>query len=368
MSARYTLPPQDSHRPAAPARSFPLENSAPLRPSAFARVNITAILLLVATVDLVVHRSLGPLLLAGPALAKPWGRALAGAGNFSYHLTTTLGLLLFSLSFVSLLRERVLFPRSMRFAASVFALFFVALVGLSLSYLRLPDKLTVQLKTSHAFLCWFVAAAIWRLDVGAKIKIGATLLCLPSVLHAAALFIAQMGWARLAEGATGLARAGELTLLVALAAAPLLLPRARLTFGRSLVVWAAGLLALLGLAGALLFDLDLVQAVALHALRLEIPAPGAPAALAFGPALLASALGCGLLAGRFLVTEGRDRLMALGALLIAVGGYQVQSPAELVTSACGMLAIAAGAGPLVPSSSRVSSSGELRAPAPANTP
>jgi hypothetical protein len=323
-----------------------LDNTTQPRPSVFARVNVTAVLLLVALVNLVVHRALAPLLLAGPALAKPWGRALASAGNFSYHLTTTLGLALFASSFVSLLRERVLFPRSLRFAASVFSLFFVALVGLGLSYLRLPEKLAVQLKTSHAFLCWFVAAAIWRLDLRARVKVGATLLCLPSVLHAAALFIAQMGWTRHADVATKLARAGEVTLLGALALAPFLLPRTRLGGGRLLVVWAAGLLCLLALAGALLVDFDLAQAVARHALRLELPAPGTGVALAYGPVFLACALGCGVLSGRLLVSEGRDRLMALGALLTAVAGYQLQSPAELVTSACGMLAVAAGAGPL----------------------
>jgi hypothetical protein len=305
------------------------------------RLNLTAVLAVVAVLDLVLHRVLGRLVLAGPALATPGGRALAVSGSFASYLAATLGLFIFASSFVRLLRSRALFPRSLRFAASVFALFFVVLLALSLSFSRLPETLLVQLKTSHAFLSWFVAAAVWRLGSRTRSKIGVTLLALPAVLHAAALFMATMRWGRHLGWGGDLARAGEVAALAAAALAPVLLPPEPLGGRYKLMAWPLGIIALTVTAAGLLVDFDLFQMVALHGFRLEVPAPGTASAWAYGALLLAASVGFAVVVSQALVAGGRERLLGLGVLLLGAAGYELDSPPALAVSACGMLAVAA---------------------------
>ena len=73
----------------------------------------------------------------------------------------------------------------MRFLVSVLALFCIALLTLCVSRFVVSGRLFVQLKTSHAFLSWLIALAVWRAPIIFRARVGVTLFALPAVLHTA---------------------------------------------------------------------------------------------------------------------------------------------------------------------------------------
>jgi hypothetical protein len=302
------------------------------------RLNLTAVLVALAYLDLLVARLLCRVFLSS---SSGGGRAMAVAGAFVSHLAGALALLLFATSFLNAIRRRELYPRSMRLVISVLAFVFVLLLTACLASVPMPHRWFVQLKTAYAFLGWLTAVAIWRTAVGIRPKLGITLFALPAVLHTAALFVSEMGWGR-AGTAADLARIGELTAFLAAGAAPLLLlPHMR---GMRLgpLSWALGLGAAVVVGVALFTQFDLLHVLAEYGLRLDVPPPTAAGSWGYGLLLVLAVLGTFLLVVPSLVGSGGDRLIAYGALLVMSAGYQVASPGDLGIAACGLLAMALG--------------------------
>ena len=302
------------------------------------RLNLTAVLVALAILDLLVNRLFSRWFLSA---ASGGGQAMSLTGAFVSYLAGALALLLFASSFLSTIRRRELYPRSMRLVISVLALAFVLLLTACVASVPLPRLRFVQLKTTYAFFGWLTAVAIWRSPVGVRPKLGMTLFALPAVLHTAALFVSEMGWGR-AGTAADLARIGELSAFLAAGAAPLLLLPNMRGMRQAMLAWGLGLAAAAAVIAGLLTQFDLLHVLASSGLRLDIPPMAAPGAWGYGLLLVLAVLGTFLLVIPSLASSGGDRLIAYGVLLVVSAGYQIASPADLGIAACGVLAMALG--------------------------
>jgi hypothetical protein len=301
------------------------------------RLNLTAALAVAAAADLLLHRLLDRLFL--PQHPTGLSRLASDLGRFAYHLGGVLGLVVLVGALVMLLRRGDLFPRPMRYAVGSIAAFFVVVAAVGILFLRLPDRYVVHLKTSHAFLAWFIMLALWRAPGGRRAKLGVTLFALPALLQAFALFADRVGWSSPLPGE--IARAAEICALLAGALAPLLLvPEA--TSGRRGVLGAAvGVLTLSILLVALVSRFDLVQALTLYGFRLDLPALASPGAVTYVALVIAAFVGLAM-AAVWTLADRNSRLIGYGLLLTGAAGYQTLTPSHVVFAACGLLAMAAG--------------------------
>jgi hypothetical protein len=310
----------------------------------FSRFNLTAVLAVLAILDLLVDRVLAGLFLstggAGGGRVFGLGTPVRALGAFLSYLAGALALLLFASSFLGLIRRRELYPRSMRLVVGVLALVFVGLLTCALATFQARGRLFVQLQTTHAFLAVLTAVALWAAPVGGRAKLGVTLFALPPVLHTAALFISEMGWSR--SVAHDLDRIGELLAFLAAGSAPLLLPPPVRGARFGVAAWILGVVAVTALVAGLLLDFRLVQVLAAYGLRLDLPPMAAAGAWAYGLLFALAVLGTFLVVLPGLGAGGSDRLIAYGVIMIVTAGYQVATPADLGVAACGLLALALG--------------------------
>jgi hypothetical protein len=306
--------------------------------------NLTAALVAIAFLELLLNRLAGRLFLprspitgeagAGSALV----RVLADSGPFLFHLTGVLGLGMLLAAFAGLLRRNEFFPRAIRLSLVVIGLFFWVFGVLAVVFGHLPPRFFVFLEISFAFLSLLIAASLLGSAARRRIKLGVVLFAAPGVLHVLSIMVDRLGWLSGAVAPLEVTRAGEMTLLCACLAAPLLLPP-RPVRERAWLVPLSAALALTVLFGVgLATRYDLVQATALYALRLEMPrldsVLGAVYVLAF--------FGWTYATVQLLLDRGGMRLAGYGLLLLAAGGYQASSPVELALSLLGLLALSVG--------------------------
>lgn len=302
--------------------------------------NLTAALLLVAFLELVIGRLVGRLFLA-PGCQSGWSCLWPRAGSLLLNLTGLLALMVGAGGIAGHLRRGELFPRGVRFTVAALSLVFLLLLALSLVFGDMPARYRVHLETSFAFVVALLALSVaGSVAASPRARIGFLLFALPGLLHVGALIFGRRGWI-----GYGLVRperltlAGELTLLLAAASAPLLLlprrlPRQRLAAGLAL---AAGV-------GAFFFvafvgRTDLVQTLALYSVHLELPR----ALTVLGVWYVLALFGFLTTVGALLLSPGAWRLAGIGMCLLGVAGYQASSPVALSLSFCGLLALATGA-------------------------
>jgi hypothetical protein len=301
------------------------------------RLNLTAALAVAAVADLLLHRLLDRLFL--PQNPTGLARVAGDLGQFAFHLGGVLGLVVLVGALVMLLRRGDLFPRPMHYAVAIIALFFVAVATAGILCVRLPDRYIVQLKTSHAFLAWFIVLALWRGRGSRRSKVGVTLFALPAVLQACALFADRLGWAPPLPAE--MARAAEICALLAAALAPLLLGPEPAAGRRGLVGAAVGVLTLAILLVALVSRFDLVQTLTLYGFRLDLPPLASPGAVTYVALVIAAFVGLAI-SVVWTLGDRSTRLIGYGLLLTCAAGYQALSPSHVVFAACGLLAMAAG--------------------------
>lgn len=303
-------------------------------------MNLTAALAVAAIFELVLHRLVGRLFLPlRPDTSA--AQVVSEIGRFAFHLGGVLALILLVSALWGLFRRQELYPRPIRFAVAIVALFLAALSAVGILLTPLPDQLLVHLGTSHAFLIWFTVMALWRVPGSTRTKLAVTFFSLPAVLHAAALFAGNAGWAR--PFSAELARAAEICALLAGALAPVLIgfkPGGGLRRAAGI---GAGVLALATFAVALASSFDLVQTIALYGFGLDLPALSSGAAVIY-VALVGAAL-VGLVTATMwsLGQPGPARLFGYGLVLLAASGYQAVGPHQVLFATCGLLAMATGA-------------------------
>jgi hypothetical protein len=298
--------------------------------------NLTAALVAFAFLELVLNRLANRLFLpqsttSGAAAGSRGVHFVAASGPLLFHLTGVLGLVMLLAALAGLLWRGELFPRAIRFTVGVVGLVFCLLSTYGVVFGVIPARFFPHLETSFGALALLIATGALCAPTRGRVKLGICLCALPGVLQAAAVWLAGT------DGAP-VGRVGELALLVACVAAPVLLPP-RPARERP---WRRPLAAAVLLTGALIFAMairfDLVQAALLYGLRLDLPRAGSPLGIAYVAAFF-----CWTYATvQLLVDKGGMRLAGYGLLLLAIGGYQATSPVELSLALLGLLALSVG--------------------------
>jgi hypothetical protein len=302
--------------------------------------NVTAALVVFALAELVVNRLATRLFLPQAPFTEGAGSAaavVAASGPLLFNLTGVLALIVLLVAAVGLMWRGELFPRPMRPVVAIMGLPFWLLSAYGVALDVVPARFFPHLEATFALLAALVALAALGAPLRARVKLGIVLFTLPNVFEAGAIFGDRMGLLR--ADATALAtRAGEIALLLAGLAAPLLLsPRPARERA-----WARPLVAAVALTAALVVALttrfDLLQASVLYGLRLELPRP----ASLLGAAYVAAFFGWSYATVQLLLDKGGMRLAGYGLVLVALAGYQVTSPVELALALVGLLALAVG--------------------------
>jgi len=304
--------------------------------------NLTAALLVVAVGELVVSRVIDRLFLTslGPhAASHPhgWARFFLGAGPFLTNLCGVLAIGLFAGAVVGLVKRGELFPRALRITTAFISLFLVALAIQGLMLGHLGERTFAHLEISSGFLSLLILLSVWFAPIRRAAKAAFSFLALPGLLHVISVFCESTGFLKgSAVTPVALATVGEGFLFLAGFFLPLTVRQTR----RSPVLGAWLVTALVVTSYALLVALryDLLATLALHGLRVDLPE--LPSVL--GILSLFSLGGFVWSLVRLASDKGPSRLMAYGALLVAVAGYQVVSPVEMSVSLVGLLAFATG--------------------------
>lgn len=297
--------------------------------------NLTAVLVVVALLDLLLERLLGRLFMA-PGCSGGGGCTWAQLAPFFLYLTGVLAVMVGAGGVAGHLRRGELFPRGVRFTVAGLSLIFWLLVVMSLGFGRMPERYQFMLEASFGFvIAMLVLSFMGSEAASARTRAGFLLFALPTLLHVAALLIARRHGP---FSPARLAALGEVTLLAAAATAPVLLlprgvPRARLAAGLAM---AAGLGAFF--AVAYLARTDLLQTIVLYTVQLELPR----AATLLGGAYIVALLGFVTAAVVLLLSPGPARLSGLGICLMGSAGYQTSSPVALSLSMCGLVALSTG--------------------------
>jgi hypothetical protein len=305
--------------------------------------NLTAALVAFAVLELFVNRVFSRLFAAGASLATGGNgahgpRLMDGAGPFLFYLTAVLALGLFVTAFTSLIRRGELYPRTMRYAVAVIALFFAVFSCRALVRGQLPSRHFLFLEIGFAFLVMLTVLALAGAATSLRAKLGVGLFALPGVLRAFAIVGAPGGPGTGGSEGAALAGAGEIALVVASIAAPFLLPAGPLSGRRWRLALAVAATATAAFVVALVVRFDLVQASVLYGLRIDLPRPGSLA----GAAHVAAFFGWAYATTQLLGEKGGMRLAGYGLMLLALGGYETGSPVELSLSLLGLVALAVG--------------------------
>jgi hypothetical protein len=314
--------------------------------------NLTAALVAVSVLELVVNRWLGHLFTV-PACHTTLGCLVLRLGPFLLYLTGILASVVVAGGVGGHLWRGELFPRGVGFtlpghilatvrlvAIGALTLVFVLLLDLSLLLGRVPPQYGTHLRTSFGFVIAMVALAFMvSASVSARARVGLVLFVLPPLLNVAAFVATQATWWRSGwlkpDQLTSL---GELILIAATATSPLTLVPGHLKPNR--------LAPALGLAAGLTtFFLvasigrpDLVQALGLYGLHLDLPRTWSVMGVGYTVGLFGFTVTLVML----LLGAGPSRLAGLGLALVALGGYQTASPIELALTLAGLLVLATG--------------------------
>lgn len=309
--------------------------------------NLTAVLVVVALLEFVFHRLVGRLFLSSGCRAS-LDCFLPRVGPFFLFLSGVLAIGLVSVGLFGQLQRGELHPKGpFRLTLALLAGVFVALVGVSLWLGRTPERYLTALETSFAFVILLVDGALLGVPAASRegrgalqrAKVGLIAFSLPHLLHVASAIGARAGWAREASPrSNALLVLAEASWLLAGICSPTLLLVGRTSRARlaTALGFAAGASAFFFVA--LLGRYDLVQAIALYGLRIELPHAISPLGFAYALALF----GFATTSTALLLKPGPTRLTGLGMALVCLAGYQTSSPVELALALCGLLAMATG--------------------------
>ena len=301
--------------------------------------NLTAALVVVAALEMTVNRLLGHLF-ATPTCQSILGCLALRAGPFLLYLTGVLALIVVGGGIVGHLLRGELFPRGMRITIGALSMVFLILLAASLLSGQAPARYETHLQTSFGFVTAMVTLAfLTSRSARPRGRIGLTLLVLPPLLHVASFVASRAGWWRTSWASPDtLSLTGEIVLLLAAITSPALLLPSPLGWGR-----LAPALALAAGVGTFFFVAsvgrpDLVQAIGLYSVHLELPRASSLLGLAYTAALV----GYTVTLVSLLLTPGPARLSGLGLALLGLGGYQTASPVELALTLGGIVTLATG--------------------------
>lgn len=301
--------------------------------------NLTAALVVVAALEMVVNRLLGHLF-ATPSCHSIASCLALRAGPFLLYLTGVLALIVVGGGITGHLLRGELFPRGMRITIGALSMVFLILLAASLLAGQAPARYETHLQTSFGFVTGMVTLAFLTSGAAhARGRAGLALFVLPPLLHVASFVASRAVWWHTGWPSPGaLSLAGELMLLLAAITSPLLLLPAPQGWSR-----LAPALALAAGVGTFFFVAsvgrpDLIQAIGLYSVHLDLPRASSLMGIGYTLALL----GYTVTLVSLLLTPGPTRLSGLGLALLGLGGYQTASPVELALTLGGIVALATG--------------------------
>lgn len=301
--------------------------------------NLTAALVVVASLELVVNRLLGHLF-ATPACHTAVGCLAIRSGPFLLYLTGVLALVVLAGGIGGHLLRGELFPRGMRLTIGALSMVFLILLGASLLAGQAPARYETHLQTSFGFVLAMVTLAfVASGSVGSRARVGLVLFALPALLRVVAFVASRAVWWHPGwpspESLTG---AGEVAILIAAVASPVLLLPGHVGWGRlaPALALAAGLSTFFFVASV--GRPDLVQAIGIYSVHIDLPRASSPLGMGYTLALF----GYSVTLGALLTQRGPSRLAGLGLALLGLGGYQTASPVELSLALCGVVVLATG--------------------------
>ncbi len=315
-------------------------------PTAATRVrpgNLTASLVAFAFLELVLNRLANRLFLphsaiVGESRGPATARALAASGPLLFHLTGVLGLIIMLAALVGLLRRGELFPRPMRISVTVIGVTFWLLLAHAVVFGSLSARLALYLEASFGFLSMLLAIALLGAPMRGRVKLGVLLFVAPGAIHVVAHVGDRMSWFAASVTPGLVAHVGELVLLAACIAAPLLLPPRPAAERPWRAALATSALLTTVLVVTLLVRYDLLQATFLYGVRIDVPRVGS----FLGVAYVAAFAGWTYATVQLLFDKGGMRLAGYGLLLLAIAGYQPSTPIEVELAWLGLLALSVG--------------------------
>ena len=304
---------------------------------ALARLPITPVLLLFAILELGVRRVASHLIGGHTHLDRGLLHdVVQTAGLFTFYLTGVLALGIFSWAAVVFIRDRGLFRIPDRMLFTFFAALFLPLATVGL-FLDLPPAMAPHLNTSFGLLIIALTFGLLRSPVNLRAKLGVIYLAAPLLFHCFWLATQQIpAWepsGELRELPIRIYEIGEHLLVVgAIASFLFFAPIPRLSNLLSPFPVAVASSVTIAMALFVKFRYQATQLAAYHGLSLSLPPPSIQVGM-YLVALFFFVLTICLLTLR----SANGRATALGLSFIAVSGYHLELPYQLLLTLIGMM-------------------------------
>ncbi len=305
--------------------------------SVLARLPITPILLVVAILELGVRR-IASHLIGGHTLLERGllHRVVEIGGLFTFTLTGILSLGIFSWAAIILIRDRSLFHIPDRMLFTFFAALFLPLATVGL-FVDLPPAMAPHLNTSFGLLVIALTFGLLRSSVNLRAKLGVIYLAAPLLFHCFWLMTQQIpAWAPsgdLSELPSRIYEIGEHLLVVgAIASFLFFAPFPRLSNLLSPFPVAVASSVTITMALLVKFRYPATQLAAYHGLSLTLPPPSLQVGM-YLIALFFFVLTLCLL----VIRSANDRATAIGLSFIAISGYHLELPYQLLLTLIGVM-------------------------------
>lgn len=305
------------------------------------RISLVGVLTLSALFELVFNR-IGAHLF-GPTLPGQKRGTLFSlvdnVGLFFFYWTGILALIVCVWSVSAIARDKQSFDGWGRWAVAISAALFLPLAGLGI-LVRLPAHIAPHLTSTWAVVVLAVLVTALRRPAPLRCKLGVIYLAVPLLLYSYWLLTQRIpaltGLAGSLHVSTGMRVVAEqLAIIGAFAAFLFFTPRPRLAHTtRPAPLAVAGLTT--AVAGFLIiYYYPLVAEASLHGFNLSLPPPRR-SSLQLSLHLAACFFFC-LAVTALLWRRGVHRATALGLLLIALSGFHLQLPAQLLLTLAGLI-------------------------------
>ncbi len=302
-----------------------------------ARLPITPILLVVAILELGVRRIASHLIGGHTPLERGLLHHVVEIGGlFTFYLTGILALGIFSWAAIILIRDRSLFHIPDRMLFTFFAALFLPLATVGL-FLNLPPAMAPHLNTSFGLLVIALTFGLLRSPVTLRAKLGVIYLAAPLLFHCFWLMTQQIpAWAPsgdLSELPSQIYEIGEHLLVVgAIASFLFFAPFPRLSNLLSPFPVAVASSVTITMALLVKFRYPATQLAAYHGLSLTLPPPSLQVGM-YLVALFFFVLTLCLL----VIRSANDRATAIGLSFIAISGYHLELPYQLLLTLIGVM-------------------------------
>jgi len=301
------------------------------------RLSLITLLIIAATLELLFNR-IGVHVVGSQA---PFFRTVDTIGLFFFYFTGLLALIVYAWGTVVMIRDSKLLNVPGRMALTIGSALFLPLATVGL-FFRLPQLAAPHLNTAFGVLVIVIVYAFLARPAAIRAKLGVLYLAAPLLLHCYWLATQQMPAIALtgdyAELPSRLFEAGEhLVVVGAFASFLFFSPFPRLANLFEPIPMALAML-ITGAVGGITHSAYPVAAqAAYYGLGLNLPAPS------FQSSIFLAALFFFLLTIFSLFRRpGSSRVLASGLTLIALSGFQLQLPYQLLLTIVGLLLLVRG--------------------------